>query len=105
MHLQSTDYTAIVLVRNEEFNQWINQTNKMAGIDEGTNYQGDYSTYLVKKIISQKDVETFLKENFRILFRNELGQWHDERFWPQELTLDLFYKWFSIKVNREVFLI
>lgn len=104
MNLQPTEYTALVLIRTEEFNQWISQANKKAGVDEGTHYPGDYGTYLVKNIITQKDVENFVAENFRALFENELGQWHDAAFWPDELTLDLFYQWFTVKVNREVFL-
>jgi len=104
MNIQFTEYTAIVLVRTEKFNQWISDANKKADVEDETLFQGDYSTYLVKNVITPKEVENFVAGNFRALFENELDQWHDKEFWPEELTLDMFYQWVTIQTNREVFL-
>ncbi len=102
--IKSTGLTAIVLARKEPFYQWLRQANRAAMVTDADNhFEGDHSTYLVKDIVTRKEVDDFILRNYLALLENELQQWHDRAFWPEGLTPALFYEFFEVEVNREVY--
>ncbi len=103
--IRSTAYTALVLARKEAFYQWLAQANKLSMTNEDNQYEGDHGTYLLSNVITQKQVDTFVERNYLLLLRNELIQWHPEEFWPENPGLELFYLWFDVQINREVYLV
>ena len=102
--IKSTGLTAIVLARKEPFYQWLRQANRAAMVtDTDNHFEGDHSTYLVKDIVTREEVDDFIRQNYLTLLENELQQWHDRAFWPALSGPELFYEFFEVEVNREVY--
>lgn len=102
--IKSTGLTAIVLARKEPFYQWLEKANRAAMVaDTDNHFEGDHGTYLVKDIITKKEVDDFVRLHYLALLENELGQWHDRAFWPADLAPALFYEFFEVGVHREVY--
>lgn len=101
--IQDTEYTALVLVRKESFYEWLKMAGHKSGEEADSNFEGDYSTYLVKDVITPEDVHSFLQSGYREMFENELSQWHEREFWPSKLSTELFLEFFEVQVHRQVY--
>lgn len=102
--ISATDFTAIVLIRKMAFYQWLERANTEAKeIDADNRFDSDYGTYLVVGLFTDEDISDFLDLHYHKLFQNELREWHEPNFWPDELSRELFADFFEVKVNREVY--
>ncbi len=99
-----TQQTALILVRKEAFYQWLTEANRKAIVHDDNFFEGDYGTYLVENISTQDDIYSFLQTHYKTLFENELREWHEPEFWPEELTRELFLAFFDVQVHRQVYL-
>ena len=66
------------------------------------NMIGESSSYLIPEPFD--DAGKVIKKYYKQIFQNELFQmWTDEKDWPKNITLKLFYEWFSIEVSDFVY--
>ncbi|MFN2395002.1 MAG: hypothetical protein ABR597_04880 [Bacteroidales bacterium] len=103
MKIQPKDHTALVLRRKQPFLDWLKDADSKAGSENDYDFAGDYGTYLVEDVSTATEVETFLRNRYKELFENELAEWHDTAFWPEEISYELFCKWFDVEVHRQVY--
>jgi hypothetical protein len=103
MKIQPKEFTALVLKRKQPFADWLRETDSKAASENDYVFPGDYGTYLVKGVSTDTEVENFLRNHFKELFENELAEWHEPAFWPQQLTYDMFCGWFDVEVHRQVY--
>ena len=101
--MQITEYTALILIRKNAFYTWLEEAGSKSMEVADSTFKGDHGTYLVKDIITQKDVFEFLEKNYKKLFKNELYEWAEPAYWPKELTRELFFHFFEVQVNRQVY--
>lgn len=101
--IKITDFTALVLARKEPFYHWLEEANQQSRGDDDNAYAGDHGNYLVKDVHTQAEVEVYLKANFRILWENELREWHEPSLWPQNMNYELFCQWYDVQVHRQVY--
>lgn len=65
--------------------------------------KGEQTVYLVPEFEDDEEAERVLAMTYRTVFENELVGWHtDESDWPEELTLDLFKRWFVVEMHSVV---
>ena len=103
MKIQPKEFTALVLKRKQPFIDWLREADSKAGCENDYDFAGDYGTYLVKDVSTASEVENFLRNQFKELIENELAEWHEPDFWPEELTYDMFCGWFEVEVHRQVY--
>jgi hypothetical protein len=102
--IKSTPFTSLVLIRNQPFYDWLTMADATTGEHEDHTYKNDHGTYLIKEVYTQGEVDDFILRHYISIFENELTQWHDRSLWPEELTWELFAKWFTVHINREVYI-
>ncbi len=92
---------AVIVKGTDTLVSWINEIDPEAEItiDEVAE---DSTVYL----ISDEDAEEFdewVENNFLTVFESELQGWYtDCDVWPTELTIDMFYLWFSVSLHTVV---
>ncbi len=92
---------AVVVTGSDPLIDWVN------GIDEEANItQEDVSDDATVYLVTDEDgeeIDEWIEENYLMVFEKELEAWYtDNNLWPSELTLDLFYEWFTISVHSVV---
>ena len=103
MKIQPKEFTSLVLRRKQPFIDWLKEVDSKAGSENDYDFPGDYGTYLVTNVSTTAEVENFLRNHFKELFKNELAEWHESAFWPEELSYELFCRWFEVEVHRQVY--
>jgi len=103
MKIQSKDFTALVLKRKQAFLDWLKEADRRAMSENDHDFAGDYGTYLVKIVSTTSEIENFLRNQFKELFENELREWHEPEFWPEDISYELFCQWFEVEVHRQVY--
>ncbi len=100
--------SAVILKYKDPAVKWINEADPYdddPGITAAS-VNTDRTVYLVRE--EDADGPDALKEewvslNYEALFENELEGWYtDESLWPQDRTLDLFYKWFDVECHTVI---
>src|SRR5688572_9082043 len=57
----------------------------------------DSSIYLVGKIESETELNSWLKKKYHEIFENQLNEcYQDEKTWPAKITFNLFNEWFEV---------
>jgi hypothetical protein len=60
--------------------------------------------YLLREMDSNEEVEAWLRQNFELVFQNQLQAWYvDENKWPKNRTYQLFTEWFSLNHHSMIF--
>ncbi|MFQ6092924.1 MAG: hypothetical protein ACE5OR_09610 [bacterium] len=60
----------------------------------------DSTAYLIPLFDDYQEGESFIKENYRLIFEHELNGWHlDEKDWPRDRTYKRFKEWFDIELH------
>lgn len=58
------------------------------------------SIYLVESIDFLDDFDLLVKDNWEWIFREQLNGWmRDSASWPNELTREMFLKWFDCELS------
>ncbi|MCF6306323.1 MAG: hypothetical protein L3J09_00025 [Flavobacteriaceae bacterium] len=93
------DRYAVVLIPKQPFIDWINEIYP----DENTTLNSKESNvYLVNN--SFKDMEAWLKRNYKMFFMMELEDWSsDKKDWPKKQTYKMFQQWFSVSTSNLVY--
>ena len=95
---------ALLLKYKEPIINWINEADPVEE-DPGLSLDvinQDRTVYLISDEHgdSQASLDSWIKHNFKTMFEYELEGWYtDERLWPKERTLELFYEWFDIECH------
>jgi hypothetical protein len=92
---------AIVVRLQEPFVRWINEACPVVdgpGISlESANE--DKTIYLITDNDAEK-LDRWLKENYMILFEQELEEWYvDEMLWPENRNRKIFNEWIEIECH------
>jgi len=92
---------AVIIKGTETLVDWVNEIDTEADItleevrEESTVY-----------LISDEDAEEFdewVEDNYLMVFESELQGWYtDNDLWPTDLTIDMFYEWFTISLHSVV---
>lgn len=93
-----TGRTALVIVPNEAFLGWLKQRvvpDLFANNEKGT-------VYLIPEMDNAKEVEKWLKKNFKTILAKELDGLVAMKDWPQKTTYKLFREWFSVKIHSRI---
>lgn len=98
---------AVILKFREPAVKWINDADPIDNSLEITMLSAnqDKTVYLIR----EKDADTpdnldqWIKTNYKVLFDSELECWYtDERLWPNNRNLNLFYEWFEIECHTVI---
>ena len=96
--------SALMLKAKAEFLLWIKSSDETGDLEELTLEQldEDRNVYLLHTD-ELEDVEGWLKRNFETLLEFELEDWtQDQTQWPEELSRDLFDRFFDVEVHSVV---
>lgn len=92
--------SAITIVHKKPYVEWNNLLLPEMPISENT--IGESSTYLIENFFD--NAEAVIKKHYKEIFENELFQvWTDENDWPENISLKLFYEWFTVEVSGWVY--
>lgn len=68
------------------------------------NEKQEASVYLLPYVDDSEPPETVLERQFRPIFEEQLfGWWTDTSDWPDELTWEMFQRWFHCELTTSVF--
>jgi len=90
---------AILVRPKKPFYGWVNAVDS----EDDQVYEEkkeDHNIYLLKTKRNIDEVRSWLKQNFDMIFQNELNDWHtSEEDWPQARTYTMFCEWFDVEVH------
>ena len=93
---ESIDRNAIVVRPKKPFYDWL---NKIFQDNEAVSDKDENNIYLIREMISNEQVNKWIKNNFDMIFNNELNDWYtDEKKWPQKRSYKMFSDWFDIEI-------
>ena len=93
----------MALKRCKPFYDWLKQADEKARSSETHTFEGDHSTYLLPGFDTPKDFREYLQKNYLEFFKNELAEWHEPEFWPEEITWELFCNFFEVEYHSQVY--
>ena len=85
----------IVLVPTVRMLDWINESE-----DEPLEMHEllqDNTAVVVPELETNKDLDRFLREHWRVLFEAELESWATKDSWPEALTYKLFREFLEVR--------
>jgi hypothetical protein len=92
----------VVLKPKQPFLEWINNTLATSS-DTLLDLQSvriDCNSYLIPEVNEIESGVAYVDEIYESLFQMELASWSEEQeFWPQELTLKMFWEWFDVEIS------
>lgn len=92
--------TAVIVRPKEPFIEWARSID-----DDGTlpTAEGEQTVYLILDFDDDRGFQHVLKQVWAEIFERELEGWYvDETLWPQDRTLAMFKKWFSIEYHTVI---
>ncbi len=98
-----TKNSAMVLKRCKPFYDWLLKADKLAKSSDTIAYKGDHSTYIMQDFDTPQIFREFLQHNYLEFFKNELTEWHEADYWPEELTWKLFCDFFEVEYHSQVY--
>jgi hypothetical protein len=94
--MKTINRTAIVITPKNLYIDWANSFE-----DDGPELDPNslhHSAFLIPDEYDEYDYEDFLKENFNLIFEEELSAWMaDPSVWPQDRDYSTFMDWFDIR--------
>lgn len=95
---------ALIIRYKQPFVDWINEKDLVPEntltLDE---VNEEHRVYLIE-VEDEKELRTWLKLNYAVLFEEELEWWYvDESLWPEDRSLELFKKWAHFELHTIVF--
>jgi len=96
--------TAIMVIPQQPFYDWLNSIEPGTGDDEMANKEKDHTIYLLPDFEDPSQLDTYIKEMSKTIFKNELTAWYtDKSLWPKNLTWDMFTAWFEIRISTVIY--
>jgi hypothetical protein len=93
---------AIVVEPIKPFIDWLNYVDPKGEFKLGE--LGELTIYLIPECDNDKDLEKYLKENYKPIFDEELEGWFtDEKLLPKERTYAMFKEWFKITFHSMIY--
>lgn len=97
---EMTDRSALILKPKKPFSNWLTSHDPN---DRDADLEEDQDIYLIPEFDSNKEFETWIKENFDAFFCDQMNHWYtDETMWIQNRTFKLFKEWFDYKMHSMV---
>ena len=94
----------LILFPKKPLFDWVNfifPDDKMECPEPLAHDEGDL--FLIPEFDNHIDAIEYVKDNFIDFFEHELFEWAtDEDLWPENLTWELFQKWFHISIQSMV---
>ena len=101
--LEPIDQSAIVVNLTDTFLNWVNFTDDSPNMTLQS-INDENHVYLIPEYENDKELESYLKKNYLVIFENELmAWWTDPDGWPKKRTYTLFKEFFHIEKNSMVF--
>jgi hypothetical protein len=110
--LPAVNRAALIVRMRKPFVDWLMAASEASDAAQerlkpgSVSADGDDSknVYLIPEFEDMSEYEKFLRENFRVIFENELFDWYaDPEMWPGEMTWELFTAWFECEVDTMVY--
>lgn len=96
--LPMVNFGVIVLKAKEPLVVWNNDLEKEGHKFSREEVNEKPSAYIIPDMEAPGDLESYLKNNYKKLFRNELEKWwRNEEDWPDDLDYDKFREWFEVQ--------
>ncbi len=94
------DRAALILKPKKPFLNWLISHDPK---DKDVDLTEDQDVYLIPDFYTPEDFEDWLKNNFDLLFCDQMNHWYtDEKMWVQNRTFKMFKEWFSYKMHSMV---
>jgi len=96
----------VTLVPEQPFLEWIKAVDPDPMPDLTLEHvREDQSVFLLPSEIgdSPDNATHWVEKRWRGFFEFMLGEWFDDSLWPQELSLQMFREWFSLRFHSMVF--
>lgn len=94
----------LIIFPKQPLIDWVNYIypkDKMQCPKPMENDEGDI--FLIPEFYHPDDADNYLKENYLNFFHHELNDWTtEESLWPENLTWELFEKWFHYSIQSVV---
>lgn len=101
--MREVNRSAIIVMAAQPFLDWaraVDPTNRDLTLGE---INREPVVYLVPECESDEEFADWIAENFDDIFEEQLGGWWtDEKSWPSNRTLQLFYEWFDCRFRSLV---
>ena len=95
------DRNGIAIRLKKPFFDWANYINATS---EPVYSHWEGTIYLIRCRETAEELETWLNENYDLIFRNQLEEWEtDEKMWPQKRDINLFKEWFDYQWHQMVY--
>ncbi len=94
------DRTAVVLKPTEAFLSWLKSTDADMPDLTLSQIRSNCTVYLVPDTEEPEEVIAFFNERFQNIFETEIAGWEIEKhLWPEDMNLELFWKFFEVEVH------
>ena len=92
--------TALIVRPKEPFIEWARSIDDDGALPTADREQ---TVYLVPDFDDDRGFQHVLKQVWAEIFERELEGWYiDETLWPQDRTLAMFKRWFSIEYHTVI---
>lgn len=102
--LPMVNFGVIVLKAKEPFVVWNNSLEEDGRKFPREEVNENPTAYIIPEMEVPEDLENYLQDTYRDLFRNELYKWwRNEEDWPGNLDYKKFREWFEVQYSPVVF--
>ncbi len=92
---------AVVIKGTESLVNWVNEIDEDAEITL-EEVREESTVYLISDDAAE-EFDEWVEDTFHMIFESELQGWYtDCDVWPADLTIDMFYEWFTISLHTVV---
>lgn len=96
--METVNRASVVVEATEPFLAWARLLEISSPID-AMSHDDLTSVFLVNADGDDFDRAEILRRHWHVMFDEQLFAWHtDQRGWPKNRTLDMFHKWFDVRV-------
>lgn len=100
VYFDNINRSALVIKPKKPLIDWLNNienSQKLSDIIDDT------EIYLLPDFEEPRQMETWLKKNYDLIFSDQLNNWYtDESIWPQNRTYKLFKDWFDYTLHSMI---
>ncbi|HQA75619.1 MAG TPA: hypothetical protein PLY32_00720 [Salinivirgaceae bacterium] len=92
--------SALIITPKKSFKEWL---ISMDPDDANIDLSNETDLYLIPNFDDHYQAEQWLKENFDIIFCDQMNNWYiDESDWEQNRTFKTFKEWFNYSIHLQI---
>lgn len=97
-YFETINRNAILVRPKKPLYEWLNKIFPQDRYHQDD--REDHNIYLIREMINNDEVKSWVRINYDTIFQNELNDWYtDSDKWPKNRSYELFEQWFHVEVH------